>query len=580
MHYARVPSAYWKDRLQKMKDCGLNAVQTYVPWNFHEPEPGVYNFSGDRDLADFLKTAQDVGLLVILRAGPYICGEWDMGGLPSWLLRHHGIALRTKDPTYMSYVTEWMSVLLPLVKPFLYVNDGPIITVQVENEYGSYYACDKDYLSELYTLFRQSLGDNVVLFTTDGAGDNYLKCGTLTPEMYATVDFGITSDPGQYFKAQRDYEPRGPLVNSEFYTGWLDHWGEPHQTRNSAEVANTLDLILKLGANVNMYMFEGGTSFAFWSGANARSVYQPQITSYDYDAPLTEAGDTWEKYVLVCKVVSSYSKSGALSFVPVISPKGAYGRVYMTAAVGLFQSPQLITNQTTMLSPASMEMLHQDSGFVIYSTKLPVQLTGRASSSMVISGVHDRVSVYIDEVLQGIGTRTDLNSIVTLNVSIPSSAQNLDIVLENMGRINYGSRINESKGIIAVAIDKHTLYNWTSKSVPLNDTTRIQFQQLNKTSRTPNSTVFFRGTFRFDGEPLSTFLNVSGWTKGVAFVNGYNIGRYWPVKGPQKTLYVPGAYLRSTTELNELILFEIDHSPCSPPYSDCFVSLVDTPDLG
>ena len=565
-----------------MRDAGLNAVQTYVPWNFHETVPGQFNFTGDKDLGAFLHAAQDAHLLVILRAGPYICGEWDMGGLPSWLLRNEGIALRTSDPVYLEYVDRWMSNLLPLVSAYLYDNGGPIITVQVENEYGSYYACDRNYLQHLNSVFRQYLGPNVVLFTTDGAGDNYLKCGTLVPSLYATVDFGITSDPAQYFKAQRDYEPKGPLVNSEFYTGWLDHWGEPHQTRNSVEVASTLNLILKLNASVNMYMFEGGTNFAFWNGANAGSTYQPQPTSYDYNAPLTEAGDPWEKYVLISNVISSYSPSKPIPYTPLTSQKGAYGNVYMTAAVGLFDAPQLVMNQVTADMPVTMEYLNQSFGFVMYSTKLPTELQGKASANLTISGLHDRGVVYIGGILQGIGMRQDpVTSDVTLSVSIPSGATDLDIVVENMGRINYGSLINDSKGILGmVELDGKELTQWVSKSIPLNDTALIPFQPLNGTSRPPNSTVFFRGTFRFDGQTYDTFLNVSGWSKGVAFVNGYNLGRYWPVKGPQQTLYVPGTYLRSTSELNELILFEIDHAPCTPPFNACYASLVATPDLG
>lgn len=582
MHYARVPSAYWSDRLQKMKDCGLNTVQTYVPWNFHEMEPGNYNFSGDRDLGAFLKAAQDAGLLVIVRAGPYICAEWDMGGLPWWLLRHKDIALRTSDPVYLSFVDRWMAQLLPIVKTFLYSNGGPVIMVQVENEYGSYYACDRNYMQHLYETFSGILGDDVVLFTTDGDSDGYLKCGTLTPYLYATVDFGITTDPAGNFKPQRDYEPKGPLVNSEFYTGWLDYWGKPHQTRSSVEVAKTLDLILALNASVNMYMFEGGTNFAFWNGADAPGTYEPVPTSYDYNAPLTEAGDPWEKYVLISNVISAYSPSSARPYTPLITPKRAYGNVYMTAAVGLFDSPQLVTNQVTGDTPVSMEMLNQSFGFVIYSTKLPTQLTGKAASNLTISGLHDRASVYIDGALKGIGMRSNaVVSDVTVSVDVPSGAVNLDIVVENMGRINYGSLINDSKGILGtVELNGQVLMPWVSKSVPMNDSSLIPFQQLNETSLTPNSTVFFRGTFRFDDDKLSTYLNVSGWSKGVVFVNGYNLGRYWPVKGPQKTLYVPGTYLRTNTELNELILFEIDHTPCTPPFHDCYVSLVDTPDLG
>lgn len=580
MHYARVPSAYWKDRLQKMKDCGLNTVQTYVPWNFHESTPGVFDFSGNKNLSLYLETAQAVGLLVIVRAGPFIDAEWDMGGFPAWLLTHKNIALRTSDPVYMDYVSRWMFQLLPVIKSHLYSNDGPVITVQVENEYGSYYACDKQYMEQLYQLFRSELGDDVVLFTTDGDSDGYLKCGSLIPYLYATVDFGITSDPAQNFKSQRDYEPHGPLVNSEFYTGWLDHWGQPHQTRDPKQVADTLDLILKLNASVNMYMFEGGTTFAFWNGANAGSTYQAVPTSYDYNAPLTESGDPWIKYSLISQVISTYT--GVQTYIPLIEPKGAYGKVFMTAGVGLFDSPQLIVNQTTQYFPVNMETLGQNFGFVIYSTKLPAKLTGRPYVNMTIYGLRDRASVYLDGVLKAIGIRIDpVRSDVVVSFDIPSGAVDLDVVVENMGRICYGSYINDSKGILIGAdIDGQYLTEWVSKSVPLNDSTILKFQQLNETTKLPNSTVFYRGTFRFDGEPMSTFLNVSGWTKGVAFVNGYNLGRYWPMEGPQKTLYVPGAYLRSTNQLNELILFELDYSPCTPPYTNCYVSLVDTPDLG
>ena len=331
-----------------------------------------------------------------------------------------------------------------------------------------------------------------------------------------------------------------------------------------------------------MYMFEGGTNFAFWNGANAGSTYQPQPTSYDYNAPLTEAGDPWEKYTLISNVISSYSSSQHRPYFPLVSHKGAYGKVYMTAAVGLFDSPQLIANEVSSKFPVSMEYLNQSFGFVIYSTKLPQQVAGRATTNLTISGLHDRASVYVDGELQGTGMRRDpVVSNVTISVNIPSSAVDLDIVVENMGRINYGSLINDSKGILgSVELDGKVLTNWVSKSVPLNDSSLIPFKQLNETSRPPNSTVFFRGTFRFDGSRYDTFLNVSSWSKGVAFVNGYNLGRYWPVVGPQKTLYVPGTYLRSGTEMNELILFEIDHSPCFPPFITCYVSLVDAPDLG
>ena len=582
MHYSRVQPYYWKDRLEKLYAAGLNAVQTYVPWNFHEARPGNFDFDGDKDLVKFIQMAQEVGLLVILRAGPYICAEWDMGGLPSWLLREKSIALRTSDPTYLAYVDKWMSVLLPKMNPLLYENGGPIITVQVENEYGSYYACDKDYLKHLEETFRKHLGPNVVLFTTDGASDSYLKCGTL-PSLYSTVDFGITSNPEEEFKAQRDYEPRGPLVNSEFYTGWLDYWGHPHQRRNSTQVAETLNAMLMLNASVNMYMFEGGTNFGFWNGADAPSDYLPVPTSYDYDAPLTEAGDPWEKFTLIRNTISKFKH--VPSHVPGPTPKAAYGKVQMTEYASLFACPELIMKNVTADNPVTMEELGQDFGFVIYRS-MPIPVTdlapNRPGLNLTLYGLHDRAAVFVNSILQGILTRTDAKSSVeSVNVSSVAIEMVVEIVVENMGRISYGSLINDSKGILNdITLGGRLLKKWISQSVAMNDTSKILFHPLNE-SQPPTfelSVSFFRGTFSVEDQPQDTFLNVTGWTKGQAFVNGFNLGRYWPAKGPQKTLYVPANLLKMKT--NELILFEIDQAPCKSPFTDCYASFVDTPNIG
>ncbi|XP_075772229.1 LOW QUALITY PROTEIN: beta-galactosidase-like [Pelodiscus sinensis] len=251
IHYARVPRPAWRDRLRKMYMSGLNAVQVYVPWNYHEPLPGVYDFSGDRDLGSFLELTAELGLLVILRPGPYICAEWEMGGLPAWLLWKPDIVLRSSDPDYLRAVDSWLGVLLPRVRPHLYQNGGNIISVQVENEYGSYAACDYDYLRHLLATFRARLGPDVLLFTTDGNSPAELRCGTLQG-LYATVDFGPGPNMTAAFAPQRLYEPQGPLVNSEYYTGWLDYWGEAHAGTDPARVARGLQDMLQLGASVNM----------------------------------------------------------------------------------------------------------------------------------------------------------------------------------------------------------------------------------------------------------------------------------------------------------------------------------------
>ena len=587
MHYSRVPSFYWRDRLEKMAAVGLNAVQTYVPWNFHETNQGITNFDGDRDVVKFIQTAQDVGLLVILRPGPYICAEWDMGGLPSWLLANRSMVLRSSDPTYLMYVDQWFSVLLPKMKPLLYENGGPIITVQVENEYGSYYTCDKNYLGHLHATFRKYLGDNVVLFTTDGDVDTLLKCGTDPSLFYATVDFGITSDPVKNFNVQRSAEPHGPLVNSEFYTGWLDHWGEAHSRRDTKQVADSLDAILKLNANVNMYMLIGGTNFGFWNGANGGATsYLPQPTSYDYDAPLTEAGDPWDKYIAIRDVIKKYNPVPA--DIPPATPKTAYGQVQADKYNTLSNSPNLITRSDEGVDPISMEALTQAFGFVNY-TKSFQPPAGKTASNLTVHGLRDRAVVYVDDMKQGILERTQGDDVdLTISISFPSESPptgvRLSMIVENMGRINFGSYLNDSKGILgSVSLDGVPLIQgWLSQSIPLNDTEQYpQFIPIDKskTDLLPGSTAFYHFTFSIDGTANDTYLDVNNWTKGVAIINNVNIGRYWPARGPQKTLYVPASVLKSNG-INDVILFEIDSAPCSVDFSKCTITFTTTPDLG
>ena len=576
MHYSRVPSAFWKDRLQKFVAGGLNAVQTYVPWNFHETASGSYDFDGDKDIVTFIKTAQEVGLLVILRAGPYICAEWDMGGFPSWLLNEDKIVLRSSDQTYLKYVDRWMGVFLPMMKPLLYENGGPIITVQVENEYGSYYTCDKPYLKHLHDLFRSHLGNKVVLFTTDGDSEGYLKCGTDTSLFYATVDFGITSDPSKNFAAQRQYEPHGPLVNSEFYTGWLDHWGQSHQRRDSSQVASSLDAMLKLNASVNMYMYIGGTNFGFWNGANE---YLPVPTSYDYDAPLTEAGDPWDKFTKIRDVIKNYRNVSGT--VPSPAAKSAYGQVMATKFASLFDNHQLVMNEMTSDNPINMEKLGQSFGFINY-TKV-VSSDSSKMSDLTIHGCNDRASVYINSKLQGLVLRVHYDSDQSLNVSLPKGDSALTILVENMGRINYGSHINDKKGIVGgVTLDGKPLTGlWKSQPLPLNNTDMIIYKPItiDIAHTLPDSAVFYSFTFKISGTANDTFLDVTNWTKGVAYVNGFNIGRYWPHRGPQKTLYVPSSVLKSNSD-NMLVLFEVDAAPCRADVNKCMVMFTDTPNIG
>ena len=588
MHYSRVLPEFWKDRLQKFVAGGLNAVQTYVPWNFHETVPGLYDFDGRKNLLLFIKTAQEVGLLVIVRAGPYICAEWDMGGFPSWLLADDDVVLRSSNSAYLKYVDRWMGHLLPLIKPYLYENGGPIISVQVENEYGYYYTCDEKYLKHLHNLFRSHLGNNVILFTTDSASPtSKFECGTDPSLFYSTIDFGSSVDPAEKFAVQRKYAPHGPLVNSEFYTGWLDNWSKPHQRRDSTLIAKSLDAILKMNASVNLYMYIGGTNFEFWNGADAswnstHHVYDlsPVPTSYDYDAPLTEAGDPWEKFTKIRDIIKKYRS--VPSTVPSPSPKSAYGKAVATKFASLFNNPQLATNSVTDKEPISMEKLGQSFGFINYTTV--ITSSSSKQSTLTVIGCNDRGVVFVNREFQGILTGARPVSTSTLQVSLPQGEATLTIIVENMGRINFGKYINDSKGIVGgVYLDNDRISgHWISQPLPMNNTSEISFLNVIRDDihPLPTSSVFYQFTFNINGTPTDTYLDVNNWSKGVAFVNGFNIGRYWPHIGPQKTLYVPSNVLKSGVD-NVVVLFETEAAPCvDGDLEKCSITLTDTPNIG
>ncbi|XP_063076269.1 beta-galactosidase [Engraulis encrasicolus] len=572
IHYNRIPRVYWKDRLLKMYMAGLNAIQTYIPWNFHEQTPGHYDFSGDRDVAHFLQLAQDVGLLVVLRPGPYICGEWDMGGLPAWLLKKRNIVLRSSDPDYIAAVDKWMGKLLPIIKPFLYQNGGPIITVQVENEYGSYFACDYDYLRHLTSVFRHHLGDEVVLFTTDGAGVSYLKCGSLQG-LYATVDFGPGGNVTAAFSAQRHAEPHGPLVNSEFYTGWLDHWGEKHSTVSTTYIVKSLNEMLSMGANVNMYMFIGGTNFGYWNGANTK--YAPQPTSYDYDAPLTEAGDLTDKYFAIRDVIKMHRKipDGPP---PPSTPKYAYGSVKMSLLTTVSKALKTLSFAGPVKTkyPLTFIELNQLFGFVLYRTTVPMDCSKPTPLSSPLNGVNDRAYVSVNGVPNGILER---NKVLTINITGTPGDQ-LDLLVENMGRINYGKEINDFKGLVTnLTLGSQELYNWEVFSLSIDEAISEGLLWQGGYGETASSTpprsnglaspAFYTGRFIIpDGIPdlpQDTYIHFPGWKKGQVWINGFNLGRYWPDRGPQVTLFVP-ANILSTSLPNNVTVLELESDPCTP----------------
>ncbi|XP_039350758.1 beta-galactosidase-1-like protein isoform X1 [Mauremys reevesii] len=571
IHYARVPRPAWRDRLLKMYMSGLNAVQVYVPWNYHEPLPGVYDFSGDRDLGHFLDLTAELGLLVILRPGPYICAEWEMGGLPAWLLWKPDIVLRSSDPDYLQAVDSWLDVLLPRIKPRLYQNGGNIISIQVENEYGSYSACDYDYLRHLLAAFRTRLGPDVLLFTTDGNSAAELRCGTLQG-LYATVDFGPGPNVTAAFAPQRLYEPKGPLVNSEYYTGWLDYWGEPHAGSSPAQVARGLQDMLQLGANVNMYMFQGGTNFGYWSAADYKGRYKPVTTSYDYDAPLSEAGDPTEKLFAIRTVIGQFQPlpEGPM---PPATPKYAYGPVPLRKQGEVLELLDVLCPGGPIRSrfPLTFEAVKQAHGFVLYRTRLPRDVWDPAPLSAPPTSVCDRAYVLLNGEYQG---RLERDGQTTLNLTGQAGAR-LDLLVENMGRINFGVNASDFKGLLQnLSLDSALLSDWLIYPLDVDSAVTGGWPlppPQAEGSRAGLGPALYTGAFQTPGVAWDTFVKFPGWSKGQLWINGFNVGRYWPAWGPQQTLFVPGSLL-SASAPNNITLLELEGAPPRP-----FVLFLDRP---
>lgn len=558
MHYFRVHPAYWEDRLLKLRDLGLNTVETYVAWNLHEPRPGEFHFENGLDLERYIKLAGGLGLKVILRPGPYICSEWDLGGLPSWLLAGPGMRLRCAYSPYLVAVDRFFGALLPRIAPLQVSHGGPVIAVQVENEYGSY-GNDKTYLRHLEELLRR-LGIDGLLFTSDGPTDQMLQFGSL-PHLFKAVNFG--SGAKEAFARLRQHQPEGPLFCAEFWNGWFDHWGEAHHTRDAQDAAAALDEILAMDASVNLYMFHGGTNFGLMSGANEAPYpnYQATITSYDDDAPLDEAGDPTPKYFAFREVLRRYTRLPEAPL-PQPAPKLALGQVELSESAGLFDNLMSLSRLVPSATPESMERLGYNVALILYRT----QVEGAGlKAPLTIQDVHDRALVFLKGSLVGVLEREAHQN--SLEIEIPATGAQLDILVENMGRVNYGSGLADRKGITrAVLLGQQLLYDWKIYPIRLENISALPFTP----ARSTGGPAFFRGLFTVE-EPRDTFLSLPGWIKGIAWINGFCLGRYWN-RGPQKTLYVPAPHLRSG--VNELIVLEL-HNPEQP-----VVELVDKPDLG
>uniref|UniRef100_A0A2H8TM91 Beta-galactosidase n=1 Tax=Melanaphis sacchari TaxID=742174 RepID=A0A2H8TM91_9HEMI len=578
LHYFRIPKLYWKDRIQKIKAAGLNAITTYVEWSLHEPFPGIYNFEGMADLEYFIKLIQDEGMYLLLRPGPYICAERDFGGFPYWILNvTPKRSLRTNDSSFKKYVSKWFSILMPKVQPYLYGNGGNIIMVQVENEYGSYYACDSDYKLWLRDLFKGYVENKALLYTVDMCQQSSFDCGSI-PEVYATVDFGISKNASECFNLMKKFQKGGPPVNSEFYPGWLAHWQEPHPKVNSSDVVRQMKSMLSMNASFSFYMFHGGTNFGFTSGANTNDTnenigYIPQLTSYDYDAPLTEAGDLTEKYFKIKQTLDNAKYSGTNDTLPTQMLKAAYGVYYLQPLVSIFETVTHRIEPVSSVAPITFEDMDINTGFVMYETILlnnkfqnPVNLT--------VNSVRDRAIIYLDQVQVGTMNRLKANTTILLNIN-NNSAQKLSILIENQGRINYGDFMEDRKGILGDVILENTkLGPWKMIAHPLNETSWLSSIKPVENVQVP---AFYKTQFSLPENytnTLDTYLDTSGWTKGVVFLNDKNLGRYWPLAGPQVTLYVPATFLKPPPNINTLVMFELENAP-----QDLAIKFVDKPIL-
>lgn len=549
LHYFRIHPEHWADRLRKARLMGLNAIDTYVPWNLHERRRGEFRLDGGLDLPRFLDLAAAEGLHVLLRPGPYICGEWEGGGLPSWLALEPDYRPRSADPGFLSAVDGYFARLLPRLERHFGPNGGPVVALQVENEFGALGEEAPDYLDHLAKRLAE-YAPGVALFTCDQAEDDMLARGGL-PGVLRTVNFDIGA--GRALAALRRHQPAGPLMTSEFWVGWFDHWGGRHHVRPAVEVAEELETLLAAGASVNFYMFHGGTNFGFTSGANDKHRYTPTITSYDYDSPLDEAGDPTHKYAALRGVIARHlpeAEAAELLATPIPSraPKLAVPGIGLTAYTSMLDYADSLDGAEPSEQPPTMEQLGQDFGFVRYRTVLGDPRPGL----LRLHGFGDRAQVFLDRQHAGTVERENRTSAVELADPRPGAV--LEILVENQGRVNYGPGLIDIKGLTGqVTLGGVPLTGWTSASLPLDTPPAPKVSGLDG-GRVPPGPAFHRGEFEID-EPADTFLAVDGWAKGAAWVNGFHLGRYWS-RGPQRSLYVPGPVLRAGR--NEVVLLELE----------------------
>lgn len=567
LHYPRIPRPYWDNRIKLCKALGMNTVCLYVFWNAHEPQPDQFDFTGQNDLREFVRLCQANGMKVILRPGPYVCAEWEMGGLPWWLLRKKDIRLRENDPYFLERVDRFQKAVASQVGDLTVDNGGPIIMVQVENEYGSY-GIDKEYVGNIRDMLRRNFGDKVTLFQCDWSS-NFLDNGL--DDLVWTVNFGTGANIDQQFERLRQVRPHAPLMCSEFWSGWFDKWGANHETRPATDMVAGIDEMLSKGISFSLYMTHGGTNWGHWAGANSPG-FAPDVTSYDYDAPISESGQTTPKYWELRRTLAKYMDGERQARVPATIKSMAVPQFALTEFAPLFDN---LPAPKTDRDIRTMEEYGQGFGSILYRTVLP-ELT--SETLLTVSDPHDFAQVFVDG--KYVGRLDRRNGDRELMLPPCRRGAVLDILVEAMGRINFGRAIKDFKGITDRVTLTETrdgrefvcdLKDWTVFNIE--DTPEFYasaaFRPIAEAvpdtdGRLPRG--IYRGTFTVR-KSHDTFLNFETWGKGLVYVNGHPLGRIWEI-GPQQTLYMPGCWLREGD--NEIVVFDIlgPHSAVSEGFKE------------
>ncbi len=541
MHYPRIPRAYWRDRLRMAKAMGLNAITTYVFWNVHEPQPGKYDFDGNNDVAEFIREAQQEGLYVILRPGPYVCAEWEWGGYPSWLLKDHDIVVRSTDPQFMVPARRWLARLGKELAPLQIGNGGPIILTQVENEYGSY-GSDHAYMEQIRQALVEAGFTKSQLYTADGP--EQVPAGSL-PDLPVGINFGgeKDGDAQRAFATLKKSRPEGPFFNSEYWAGWFDHWGGKHAHTNAEAQAANLKWMLEQGYSVSIYMFHGGTSFGWMNGANSdgKGSYEPDVTSYDYDSVLDESGRPTAKYFAFRDVIAK-ATGVAPPLVPEVAAPMSVPVFAMKEAASLWENlPKPILSEQVL----SMEDVGQAYGYILYRARVAQPVSGE----LVLDQLHSYARVYVNGKLAGAIDRRLKQDRITLDFKEANAR--LDILVENTGRVNFGHAIGgERAGITKqVTLAGRPVMGWQIFPLPMN-----QLEKLHFSKKPCEGACFYRGEFRLDSSG-DMFLDTSEVSKGELWLNGRALGRIWNA-GPQRTLYAPGPWLKKGK--NEVVVFDLD----------------------